>query len=420
MPEDNTNQTFALTVLMCIENNPTFDAADTSQPACSVYAVGISQVHSSGDPMPNVDTSKGLLVDAVGAHTMAPPNDRIPDTGVSGIQNNSVVNNLPTHVGSSLRQSVPSGQPPEYMHFEACNETCQHYARSARPKFHRCCNGGRVVFRRSTMVRSQVGSTYGRLTQFNFLKFNGDDVNGWLFCVQQFFLICGDDHKTRLKLGKGLHFQKIRDDQHEGEKGKKKRLIVKSSSIPSKQTTDKQVEKQTTGNTVAVEEMNVGLILISELAIEALADKEVINLVSDDEMSWVHDDNYDTKLEPLVEREYMMAQLNHAMNAPQDMVIQDPGDYEFEIYPNYTRSYPSPLLDGIGKLLASPQPQQQQQQQQQRYSFPPKHGMGIENLEAYTLVDEPMLFGIIYLNGNYEKCAWDTKKFTSFARVHWR
>nr|GEU36860.1 hypothetical protein [Tanacetum cinerariifolium] len=80
-----------------IENHPTFDAADTSQPACSVYAVGVSQVHSSSDPMPNVDTP-GLLVDVVGAHTMAPPNDRIPDTGVSGIQNNSVDNNLPTHV----------------------------------------------------------------------------------------------------------------------------------------------------------------------------------------------------------------------------------------------------------------------------------------------------------------------------------
>ncbi|GKC95255.1 hypothetical protein Tco_1160697, partial [Tanacetum coccineum] len=90
-----------------IGNNPTFDAADTSQPACSFYVVGVSQVHSSGDPMPNVDTP-GLLVDVVGAHTMAPPNDRIPDTGVSGIKNNSVDNNLPTHVGSSVRQSVPS------------------------------------------------------------------------------------------------------------------------------------------------------------------------------------------------------------------------------------------------------------------------------------------------------------------------
>ncbi|GJR14578.1 hypothetical protein Tco_0797230 [Tanacetum coccineum] len=154
---------------------------------------------------------------------------------------------------------------------------------------------------------SNRGSTYGRLIEVDFLKFNGGDVNAWLFRVQQFFLIDGDDHKTRLKstpyrlkLGKGFPFHEIRDDQHEGEKAKKKHLIGKSSSIPSTQTTDKQVEKQTTGNTVAVKEMNVGLMLISEVETEALADKEVIYLVSDDEMEWVHDENYDTKPEPTV------------------------------------------------------------------------------------------------------------------------
>ncbi|GJX28287.1 hypothetical protein Tco_0236366 [Tanacetum coccineum] len=141
MPEDNTNQVFQPALFgplaqdFGIGNNPTFDAANTSQPALSVYVVGVSQVHLSGDPMPNVDTPC-LLVDVVGAHTMAPPNDRI--------QNNSVDNNLPTHVGSSVRQSVPSGQPPEYMHFEACNETCQHYAISAPPKFHRTAVVGNV------------------------------------------------------------------------------------------------------------------------------------------------------------------------------------------------------------------------------------------------------------------------------------
>ncbi|GKF97954.1 hypothetical protein Tco_0293775, partial [Tanacetum coccineum] len=44
--------------------------------------MGVSQVHSLGDPMPNVGTPS-LLVDGVGAHTMAPSGDRIPDTGVS-------------------------------------------------------------------------------------------------------------------------------------------------------------------------------------------------------------------------------------------------------------------------------------------------------------------------------------------------
>ncbi|GJZ08939.1 hypothetical protein Tco_0543222 [Tanacetum coccineum] len=45
----------------------------------------------------------GLLVDGVGAHTMAPSGNRI--------QNNLVDNNLPPHVGSSVRQFVPSGPP---------------------------------------------------------------------------------------------------------------------------------------------------------------------------------------------------------------------------------------------------------------------------------------------------------------------
>ncbi|GKC13355.1 microrchidia 6-like protein isoform X1 [Tanacetum coccineum] len=48
--------------------------------AISVDAMGVSQVHSLGDPMPNVGTPS-LLVDGVGAHTMAPSGDRIPDTG---------------------------------------------------------------------------------------------------------------------------------------------------------------------------------------------------------------------------------------------------------------------------------------------------------------------------------------------------
>nr|GEV09136.1 hypothetical protein [Tanacetum cinerariifolium] len=92
MPEDNTIQ-------------PRF-WIPVSQHVLFANAVGVSHVHSSDDHMPNVDTP-GLLVDTVGAHTMAPPNDRIPDTGVSGIQNNSVDNNLHTHVGSSLRLSLP-------------------------------------------------------------------------------------------------------------------------------------------------------------------------------------------------------------------------------------------------------------------------------------------------------------------------
>nr|GEU68442.1 transposon Ty3-I Gag-Pol polyprotein [Tanacetum cinerariifolium] len=49
-------------------------------------AMGVSQVHSLGDHMPNVGTP-GLLVNGVGAHTMASSGDRIPDIRVSGIQN---------------------------------------------------------------------------------------------------------------------------------------------------------------------------------------------------------------------------------------------------------------------------------------------------------------------------------------------
>ncbi|GJU40855.1 hypothetical protein Tco_1193812 [Tanacetum coccineum] len=174
--------------------------------------------------------------------------------------------------------------------------------------------------------------------------FNGDDVNAWLFRVQQFYLIDGDDHKTRLKLGKGFPFHEIRDDQHEGEKAKKKHLIGKSSSIPSTQTTDKQVEKQTTGNTVAVEEMNVGLMLISEVATEALEEKEVIYLVSDDEMDWVHDENYDTKPEPTGRKGIYDEATESCHECTLRLVIQDHGDYEFEIYLNNTRPYPPPLL----------------------------------------------------------------------------
>ncbi|GKC61256.1 hypothetical protein Tco_1088854, partial [Tanacetum coccineum] len=69
-----------------IGNNPTFDVVDTSQPVCSICKrCGCFPSAFVGDPMPNVGTP-GLFVDAVGAHTMAPPKDRIPDTRVSGLQ----------------------------------------------------------------------------------------------------------------------------------------------------------------------------------------------------------------------------------------------------------------------------------------------------------------------------------------------
>ncbi|GJT37834.1 reverse transcriptase [Tanacetum coccineum] len=47
---------------------------------------------------------------------------------------------------------------------------------------------------------SNRGGGYGRLTKLDFPKFSGDDVNGWLFRVQQFFLIDNvqEDQKIRL------------------------------------------------------------------------------------------------------------------------------------------------------------------------------------------------------------------------------
>nr|GEV09195.1 reverse transcriptase [Tanacetum cinerariifolium] len=46
---------------------------------------------------------------------------------------------------------------------------------------------------------SNKGGGYGRLTRLDFLKFNRDDVNGWLFRVQQFFLI--DNVQEDQKIG---------------------------------------------------------------------------------------------------------------------------------------------------------------------------------------------------------------------------
>nr|GEV00618.1 putative mitochondrial protein [Tanacetum cinerariifolium] len=47
---------------------------------------------------------------------------------------------------------------------------------------------------------SNRGSGYGRLTHLDFLKFNRDDVNGWLFSVQQFFLIDNVHEDQKIKL----------------------------------------------------------------------------------------------------------------------------------------------------------------------------------------------------------------------------
>ncbi|GJX18735.1 gypsy/ty3 retroelement polyprotein [Tanacetum coccineum] len=47
---------------------------------------------------------------------------------------------------------------------------------------------------------SKRGGGYERLTRLDFPKFGGDDVNGWLFRVQQFFLIDNVQENQKIKL----------------------------------------------------------------------------------------------------------------------------------------------------------------------------------------------------------------------------
>ncbi|GKB27216.1 hyaluronan/mRNA-binding protein [Tanacetum coccineum] len=111
----------------------TSPVGDVSQPACSFPGIfgttstsmdnmDVSVVYNyCAISMDHVDCIKcwclgyvgtpGLLVDGVGAHTMAPSGNRIADTRVSGIRNNLVDCNLPPRASSSVRQSVPSGPP---------------------------------------------------------------------------------------------------------------------------------------------------------------------------------------------------------------------------------------------------------------------------------------------------------------------
>ncbi|GJS65334.1 putative mitochondrial protein [Tanacetum coccineum] len=51
-----------------------------------------------------------------------------------------------------------------------------------------------------TSKRGGLGSPYGRLTKFEFPKFSGDDVQGWLYIVNRFFLLDSilDNQKVRL------------------------------------------------------------------------------------------------------------------------------------------------------------------------------------------------------------------------------
>ncbi|GKD07557.1 hypothetical protein Tco_1187242, partial [Tanacetum coccineum] len=56
-------------------------------------------------------------------------------------------------------------------------------------------NGGE-----GTSNRGGSGSQYGRLTKFEFPMFYGEDVQGWLYRVNQFFLLdsIADEQKVRL------------------------------------------------------------------------------------------------------------------------------------------------------------------------------------------------------------------------------
>ncbi|GJT31414.1 hypothetical protein Tco_0911689 [Tanacetum coccineum] len=122
-----------------IGNNPTFDVVDTSQPVCSVCKLSISgcfpKSHASVTSLPNVGITMFVLwICPWGAHSMATP---------IGSYQFSLKNNIPDLVGLF----ISGDHPRNTVHCEACNETCQHYARSSPPKFHRCCNWGRVVLR---------------------------------------------------------------------------------------------------------------------------------------------------------------------------------------------------------------------------------------------------------------------------------
>nr|GFA24650.1 hypothetical protein [Tanacetum cinerariifolium] len=47
----------------------------------------------------------------------------------------------------------------------------------------------RLNGKEGTSNRGGIGSQYGRLTKFEFSKFYGEDVQGWLYRVNKFFLL---------------------------------------------------------------------------------------------------------------------------------------------------------------------------------------------------------------------------------------
>ncbi|GJS05868.1 hypothetical protein Tco_0362664, partial [Tanacetum coccineum] len=66
--------------------------------------------------------------------------------------------------------------------------------------FQQFTTGERLTNGEGTSNRGGSGSQYGRLTKFEFPKFYGYDVQGWLYRVNQFFLLDSkaDDQKVML------------------------------------------------------------------------------------------------------------------------------------------------------------------------------------------------------------------------------